>query len=82
MPWPGEPERLALALSAVGVWLTEDGGKTWRQGNEGLLPRYLPEEARADCGLVVRAQPPAFEPAAGADVHAVPRRRLPLRRRR
>jgi photosystem II stability/assembly factor-like uncharacterized protein len=44
--WPGDPERLALGISAVGIWLTDDGGLTWRQGNEGLVPRYLPEEAR------------------------------------
>jgi photosystem II stability/assembly factor-like uncharacterized protein len=43
-PWPGEPDRLALALSAVGVWLTDDGGATWRHGNQGLGARYLPEE--------------------------------------
>jgi photosystem II stability/assembly factor-like uncharacterized protein len=48
VPWPGDPERLALGISAAGVWLTEDGGRTWRQGNEGLVARYLPEEARAD----------------------------------
>jgi hypothetical protein len=46
--WPGEPERLALGISAVGVWLTDDGGTTWRNGNEGLVPRYVPEESRAD----------------------------------
>jgi photosystem II stability/assembly factor-like uncharacterized protein len=46
VPWPGEPDRLALAVSAAGVWLTEDRGSTWRQGNEGLVARYLPEEAR------------------------------------
>jgi len=46
--WPGEPERLALGISAVGVWLTDDGGETWRNGNTGLVPRYVPEEARAD----------------------------------
>lgn len=45
VPWPGDPDRLALGISAAGVWLTEDGGKTWRQGNQGLVPRYLPEEA-------------------------------------
>jgi photosystem II stability/assembly factor-like uncharacterized protein len=43
--WPGEPDRLAVGISAVGVWLTDDGGKTWRQGNEGLAPRYLPDDA-------------------------------------
>jgi photosystem II stability/assembly factor-like uncharacterized protein len=46
VPWPGEPGRLALGISAVGVWLTEDGGATWRHGNEGIVPRYMPEEAR------------------------------------
>jgi hypothetical protein len=45
-PWPGEPDRLALGISAVGVWLTEDGGTTWRHGNQGLVPRYLPDDAR------------------------------------
>jgi hypothetical protein len=47
-PWPGDPDRLALALSAVGVWLTEDDGRTWRHGNAGLVPRYMPEEAREE----------------------------------
>jgi photosystem II stability/assembly factor-like uncharacterized protein len=42
--WPGEPDRLAVAISAAGVWLTDDGGQTWRAGNEGIVARYLPEE--------------------------------------
>jgi photosystem II stability/assembly factor-like uncharacterized protein len=46
--WPGDPSRLALAISAVGVWLTDDGGQTWRHGNKNLYPRYMPEEARED----------------------------------
>jgi photosystem II stability/assembly factor-like uncharacterized protein len=46
VPWPGEPDRLALGISAAGVWLTDDGRASWRQGNEGLVARYLPEEAR------------------------------------
>lgn len=45
-PWPDDPQRLALGISAAGVWLTEDGGGSWRQGNRGILARYLPEEAR------------------------------------
>ncbi|HEY3018718.1 MAG TPA: sialidase family protein [Solirubrobacteraceae bacterium] len=48
VPWPGEPGRLALGISAVGVWLTDDGGETWRHGNGGLAARYLPEEAPAN----------------------------------
>jgi photosystem II stability/assembly factor-like uncharacterized protein len=46
LPWPGEPQRLAIGISAAGVWLTEDAGKTWRHGNEGIRADYLPEEAR------------------------------------
>jgi hypothetical protein len=45
-PWPGEPDLLAIAISAAGVWLTEDGGRTWRTGYTGLVPEYIPEEAR------------------------------------
>src|SRR5919204_2339544 len=44
--WPGEPDRLAVAISAAGVWLTDDRGASWRRGNEGINPRYLPEDAR------------------------------------
>ena len=29
-----------------GVWLTDDAGRSWRQGNRGLVARYLPEETR------------------------------------
>jgi hypothetical protein len=46
VPWPGDPSRLLVAVSAAGIWLTEDGGRSWRQGNRGLVARYLPEEAR------------------------------------
>lgn len=45
-PWPGEPLRLSVAISAVGVWHTEDGGESWHRGVQGLVPRYLPAEAR------------------------------------
>lgn len=47
VPWPREPEKLTVGVSAAGVWHTDDGGSTWRQGNEGIVPGYLPEEARA-----------------------------------
>jgi photosystem II stability/assembly factor-like uncharacterized protein len=47
-PWRGDPDRLAVAISAAGMWLTEDAGRTWRRGNNGLNPRYLPEEALRD----------------------------------
>jgi photosystem II stability/assembly factor-like uncharacterized protein len=46
--WPDDPSKLALAISAVGVWLSDDAGATWRHGNKGLYPRYMPEEKRED----------------------------------
>ena len=46
--WPGDPDRMAVAISAAGMWLTEDGGRTWRRGNQGLTPRYLPEAPPVD----------------------------------
>lgn len=47
-PWPDDPTRLAVAVSAAGVWISEDSGKSWHRGNKGLVARYLPEEARAE----------------------------------
>src|SRR3954451_376103 len=48
VPWLGDPDRLALGLSAVGIWLTDDAGQTWRHGNGGIRPRYLSDEAPED----------------------------------
>jgi photosystem II stability/assembly factor-like uncharacterized protein len=46
VPWPGDPSRLSVGISAVGVIHTEDGGATWRHSNRGIMPRYLPEDQR------------------------------------
>ncbi len=46
VPWPGDPERLLVAISAVGVWLSDDRGATWRYSNTGIVPGYLPEDMR------------------------------------
>ncbi|HEY7381024.1 MAG TPA: hypothetical protein VH572_07435 [Gaiella sp.] len=45
-PWPGDPSRLMVAVSAVGVWLSDDAGATWRHSNKGIVPEYLPDDAR------------------------------------
>ncbi len=45
-PWPGDPEKLAIGISAAGVWITEDAGQTWRTGYTGLEAGYLPEDQR------------------------------------
>jgi photosystem II stability/assembly factor-like uncharacterized protein len=52
--WPGEPDRLTVAISAAGVWHSDDAGASWRKGNEGLRPNYLPEDTpEEEIGLCV-----------------------------
>jgi photosystem II stability/assembly factor-like uncharacterized protein len=53
-PWPDDPARLAIGISAAGVWVTDDGGGSWRKGFDGLVPRYAPDGAPEDAvGLCV-----------------------------
>jgi len=51
-PWPGDPQRLAVGVSAAGVWITDDGGQTWRSGFTGLVPEYMPDDAREDTNVL------------------------------
>ncbi len=37
------PERMYLAISAAGVFKSEDGAKSWKPANEGLKSNYIPE---------------------------------------
>jgi hypothetical protein len=39
---PENQNRMFVAISAAGVFRTEDGGKTWRPVNRGLHSRYMP----------------------------------------
>lgn len=41
---PGDPERIHVAISAAGVFRTDDGGATWRPANRGLHSEGLPDE--------------------------------------
>ena len=66
--WPGDPTRLAIGISAAGVWLTEDGGASWHMGNEGLVARYLPDE-------IAEFVPEGPPDAIGLCVHRVHRAR-------
>jgi photosystem II stability/assembly factor-like uncharacterized protein len=38
-----DPRRMYVAISAAGVFRTDDGGKTWKPINRGLKSPYLPE---------------------------------------
>ncbi len=40
---PSHPGRIFIAISAAGVFRTDDAGKTWRPANRGLRSGYIPD---------------------------------------
>jgi photosystem II stability/assembly factor-like uncharacterized protein len=40
---PTNPRRIYIAISAAGVFRTDDGGITWRPANRGLKSQYIPD---------------------------------------
>jgi photosystem II stability/assembly factor-like uncharacterized protein len=40
---PTNPNRIFIAISAAGVFRTDDAGKTWRPINQGLRSQYIPD---------------------------------------
>ena len=40
---PSNPDRLHIAISAAGVFRTDDGGKTWAPKNRGLKALFIPD---------------------------------------
>lgn len=49
---PDDADRMFVAISAAGVFRTDDGGKTWRAINRGLHSEYIPDPD-ADVGHCV-----------------------------
>jgi photosystem II stability/assembly factor-like uncharacterized protein len=41
---PDNPKRMLIAISAAGVYRTDDGGKTWRARNNGVRAEFLPDK--------------------------------------
>jgi photosystem II stability/assembly factor-like uncharacterized protein len=44
VPDPGKKERMYVAVSAAGVYRTEDGGNTWQARNTGVRVVFMPEK--------------------------------------
>lgn len=40
---PVDPERIFIAISAAGVFRSDDGGKTWAPKNKGLVSDFMPD---------------------------------------
>jgi hypothetical protein len=49
---PSHPERIFIAISAAGVFRSDDAGKTWRPMNRGLKSQYIPDP-NAEVGFCV-----------------------------
>ena len=50
---PHHPQRIFIAISAAGVFRTDDGGKTWRPVNRGLKSQYELPDPDAEVGHCV-----------------------------
>jgi photosystem II stability/assembly factor-like uncharacterized protein len=40
---PSDPERIYIAISAAGVFRTDDGGQSWKPTNRGLKSEFIPD---------------------------------------
>jgi photosystem II stability/assembly factor-like uncharacterized protein len=50
---PNNPNRIFAAISAAGVFRTDDGGETWRPANQGLKSPYELPDPNAEVGHCV-----------------------------
>lgn len=50
---PNHPDRMFIAISAAGVFRTDDAGKTWRPVNRGLKSQYELPDPDAEVGHCV-----------------------------
>jgi len=44
LPHPTDSNKIIIAVSAAGVYRTEDGGKTWQVSNKGIRADFNPEK--------------------------------------
>ncbi|HEX9491887.1 MAG TPA: exo-alpha-sialidase [Thermoanaerobaculia bacterium] len=44
LPDPEKPKKMRVAVSAAGMYVTDDGGATWRPSNKGVRAEFLPDK--------------------------------------
>jgi len=44
LPDPEDASRMRIAVSTAGMYVTEDGGATWRPSNHGVRAEFLPDK--------------------------------------
>jgi hypothetical protein len=59
---PNDPLRIVIAISAAGAFRTNDGGKSWKAINQGLLSNFELSDPQAEVGHCVHsiAMHPAY----------------------
>ena len=45
---PRNNDRITIGVSTGGVWVTQDGGTTWRVSSSGMYAEYMPPQRRED----------------------------------
>jgi photosystem II stability/assembly factor-like uncharacterized protein len=50
---PADDQRLLIAISAAGVYRSDDGGASWQASNRGIVPSFLPEGEELEFGQCV-----------------------------
>ena len=50
---PDDPQRLLIAISAAGVYLSDDGGSSWRASNRGIVVGFVPDGEDLEFGQCV-----------------------------
>ena len=50
---PADPDRLLIAISAAGVYLSDDGGGSWRASNTGIRVPFMPDDPEPEFGQCV-----------------------------
>src|SRR4029450_10961875 len=53
LPDPRGADRMLVAISAAGVYLTDDGGKSWRASNSGIAVGFVPDAPVLEFGQCV-----------------------------
>ncbi len=44
LPDPEKPKKMRVAVSAAGMYVTDNGGATWRPSNKGVRAEFLPDK--------------------------------------
>ncbi len=50
---PDDPDRLLIAISAAGVYRSDDGGSSWRASNSGIVVDFVPDGEALEFGQCV-----------------------------